>query len=456
MTTIVLISLLGILSLFLGLYKADKYLLPVNVAGLLLGLFLTVQGWNKDLFFYSEMMRFDNYALAFSSLCIISTLLILVLSKGYFERISQHSAEYHAIILFALCGALCMVAYQNLAMLFIGIEILSVSLYVLAGIRKKDTFSNEASLKYFLMGAFATGFLLFGIALVYGATGSFNIQTIGQMASNPANTSILYAGIAMLLIGLAFKVSAAPFHFWSPDVYEGSPALITAFMATVVKTAGFAAMLRLFSTCFVSVAEFWTPILTAICMLTLFVGNVTAVYQQNVKRMLAYSSISHAGYMLLALIALGATSSSAIFIYTLGYSLATIAAFSVLIAVKQQKGAEDVSSFNGLAKTNPLMAAIMALAMLSLAGIPLTAGFYGKFFLFSTALSKGFIAPVIVAVINAAIGIYYYFKLIIAMYFKEGDSNEVPFSTNYKWVAVLTASLVLILGIVPQLISGIL
>jgi NADH-quinone oxidoreductase subunit N len=272
------------------------------------------------------MMLFNNYSVAFSSITIVSTILILLLSRGYFERISNHVAEYYAIILFSLAGIIVMVSYYNLTMLFIGIEIMSVSLYILAGIKKTDFASNEAALKYFLMGAFSTGFLLFGITLIYGAAGSFSLEAIRDwIVSRPGTMNPLFGtGILLIIVGLCFKVGAAPFHFWTPDVYEGSPTLITAFMSTVVKTAGFAAFLRLFYECFQSVSAFWMPVLLIITIITLFIGNITALYQQSFKRMLAFSSISHAGYLLFAIVALGASSANSVFMYATAYSLSAL------------------------------------------------------------------------------------------------------------------------------------
>src|ERR1700744_1154253 len=390
MSTLIILSVLPILVLYLGLFKAKNALLPVTVIGLLAALGLALTQWNSGAQpIYHGMMLFDNFSIAFSAITIISTILILLLSKEYFEKISSHVAEYYAIILFSLAGIIVMLSYNNLTMLFIGIEIMSVSLYILAGIKKNDFASNEASLKYFLMGAFSTGFLLFGIALIYGATGSFNLQVIRDWTlAHPKGVDPLFGtGIILIIVGLCFKVGAAPFHFWTPDVYEGSPTLITAFMSTVVKTAGFAAFLRLFSECLAPMADFWMPALLIITIITLFIGNITALYQPSFKRMLAFSSISHAGYLLFAIVALGATSANSVFIYSTAYSIASIIAFGALILVQQQSGSDNFDTFNGLAKRNPFLALVLTISMLSLAGIPLTAGFIRKFFMFTSALS---------------------------------------------------------------------
>jgi len=458
MNTLILISVLPILLLYLGLYKAKKALLPVTIVGLLVALGLALAQWTAHDTaqpIYHGMMLFNNYSVAFSSITIISTILILLLSKDYFEKISSHVAEYYAIILFSLAGIIVMVSYYNLTMLFIGIEIMSVSLYILAGIKKNDYASNEAALKYFLMGAFSTGFLLFGIALIYGASGSFDLVAIRDwVVAHPRGIDPMFGtGIMLIIVGLCFKVGAAPFHFWTPDVYEGSPTLITAFMSTVVKTAGFAAFLRLFAECFAPMANFWMPALLIITILTLFIGNITALYQQSFKRMLAFSSISHAGYLLFAIVALGASSANSVFVYATAYSIASIIAFAALILVHQQSGSDSFDSFNGLAKKNPFLAFVLTLSMLSLAGIPLTAGFIGKFFMFSVALSRYQVWLVLLAVVNAIISIFYYFRIIIAMYFRTAETNEVQVPGYYKFVLGFSALITIIIGVYPSLIA---
>ena len=457
MSSLITLSILAILVLYLGLYKAKNALLPVTLLGLAGTLVLALLEWNSGAQpIFSGMMLFDNFAIAFTAICIFSTMLILLISKDYFESISEHVAEYYTIMLFSLAGILVMVSYHNLSMLFIGIEIMSVSLYILAGIRKNDFKSNEAALKYFLMGAFSTGFLLFGIALLYGAAGTFDLKEIRDyVIANPTGISpLFYTGIILLIIGLSFKVGAAPFHFWTPDVYEGSPTLITAFMSTVVKTAGFAAFLRLFLMCFAPLHDFWMPALLVISIITLFIGNVTALYQHSFKRMLAFSSISHVGYMLFAIVALGSTSVNSVFVYATAYSIASIVAFAVLILVKRQTGSDNFDSFNGLAKKNPFIAFTLTIAMLSLAGIPLTAGFMGKFMMFSTALAEYHVWLVVLAVMNAVIGIVYYLRVIVAMYFKGAERNEIQSSPYFNFVLGFSAILTLLVGVYPGFISS--
>lgn len=457
MATLIIISVLPIILLYLGLYKMQKALLPVTIVGLLVALGAAVMQWGDNAEpIYSGMMLFNNFSIAFSAISIISTILILLLSKGYFERISSHVAEYYAIILFSLAGIIVMVSFHSMVMMFIGIEIMSVSLYILAGIRKNDIASNEAALKYFLMGAFSTGFLLFGITLIYGASGSFDLSAIRDyVALHPHDIDpIFYTGILLIIVGMCFKVGAAPFHFWTPDVYEGAPSLITLFMSTVVKVAGFAAFLRLFSACFILMSDFWVPVLLVITIVTLFIGNITALYQQSFKRMMAFSSISHAGYLLFAIVAIGAGSANAVFVYATAYSIASIIAFGALILVRQQTGSDNFEGFNGLAKNNPFLALVLTIAMLSLAGIPLTAGFIGKFYMFSGALSHYKFVLVIIAVINAIISIFYYFRVIVAMYFRNSERTEIEVPPYYQLVLGISAVVTILIGVYPSIISG--
>lgn len=452
MNIIITISITAFIVLYAGLFKANKALLPLTVVGLLTALGFTFCAWNGNAVHFG-MMQTDNFALAFSGICIIGTLLIFLLTQNYFHAKSDNIAEYYTLILFALAGMIMMVSYKNMAMLFVGLEIMSVSLYILAGIRKKDFASNEASLKYFLMGAFSTGFLLFGITLIYGATGSFDLDKIQAYLVNSQTVSpIFYLGVILMMIGLSFKVGAAPFHFWTPDVYEGAPSLITTFMSTVVKTAGFAAFLRLFAGAFAPLHDFWVAPLMVIVCLTLFIGNVTALFQKNFKRMLAYSSISHAGYLLFSLIVLTKHSENNVLVYAAAYTFASIIAFAVLILVKQKTGSDSFESFNGLAKRNPLVALCLTVAMLSLAGIPLTAGFIGKYLMFLNVMTEYKTLLVAFAILNALVGFYYYFRVIVAMWFKDGAETELSTPAQYKVVLLVSVAITVVLGIYPAII----
>jgi NADH-quinone oxidoreductase subunit N len=399
------------------------------------------------------MMRFDNVALAFSGVILVTAFFWFILANDYFEH--DHVTDHFALVLFALVGAIMLTGFSNMTTLFLGIEILSIPMYVLAASRKRDLASNEAGFKYLIMGSFASGFLLFGIALIYGATGSFDLMAIRSFISHSQGDfpAFFYAGVLMVLIAMLFKVSAAPFHFWAPDVYEGSPTVITALMSTIVKTAAFAAFMRLFLVVFGGVNESWSMVLAVVIALSLVVSNITAATQQSVKRMLAYSSISHAAFMLMAILAnqRGMASVSAILYYSLAYAVGSIAAFTVLYNVSKAKDNANIEAFNGLGKRHPFMAACMVIAMLSLAGIPITAGFFAKYFIFSVMIGTTFKWLIILAILTSAVGVYYYFKVIIAMYFKEEDGEqEVTMETSHVLLLALTTIFTLALGIVPK------
>lgn len=457
MGAIITLSILGIILLYFGLYNAKKALLPTALIGLLVAIGFYVSQWNTvpDPIF-NGMVVFDHLAISFSIVCIVITGLILLLSKEYFRTMSEHIAEYYTLILFSLVGALLVNCYHNFAMLFIGIEIMSVALYILVGIRKNDLASNEASMKYFLMGAFSTGFLLFGITLMYGASGTFDLVGLRNYVNGVSAVSpLFYGGILLMLCGLCFKIGAAPFHFWTPDVYDGAPILITSFMSTVVKIACFVGFLRLFSTVLVPLDGFWTPVLLTIVVITLFTGNITALMQSSFKRMMAYSSISHAGYMLFAIVAISVSSGSSMLVYASAYSLASVIAFGALIVVKRRTGSDNFESFNGLAKRDPWLALVLSIAMFSLAGIPLTAGFMGKFMMFNQAMGAFNVTLLVLAAINAAIGVYYYLHVVVNMYFKAPAAQEekgLEISANYKVVLTIAALLTIVLGVYPDVI----
>ncbi|MBJ6119504.1 NADH-quinone oxidoreductase subunit N [Pontibacter sp. BT310] len=461
MTSIILLSVFGIVNLFVGFLKSKKILLPLALLFLIVVFGVNLLAWNNTQTYFNNMLTIDNYAVAFTGIMVLTTLLILPFSQSYIDAEDENLAEYYSLLLFSLVGAIMMVAYENLIMLFIGIEILSIAMYVLAGSNKRSLRSNEAALKYFLMGSFFTGVLLFGIVLIYGATGTFDITEIGAanvMADGTTNT-MFTMGLLLLVIGISFKIAAAPFHFWTPDVYEGTPTFFTTFMATVVKTAGVAAFYKLMNAAFEGSFTAWFPTIIAITVLTLVVGNIGAVIQPSVKRMLAYSSISHAGYLLMTLVAFNDLSENAIFFYSLSYALASVMSFGILKLVEDaREGNHSFAAFNGLGKTNPLLAFVMTVSMLSLGGIPLTAGFFGKLFVFSAVIETGNLMwLVVLAVVLAAIGIYYYIKVVIAMYMQPaGENTKVPVSGFATLVLIICAALTVLLGLVPGLVSNML
>ncbi|MGC1242738.1 MAG: NADH-quinone oxidoreductase subunit N [Chryseosolibacter sp.] len=456
MNSVFVLSGLGIFSLLAEIFNIRRFLFPVVILGLIASAVLLVFDWNQGTAHYSNMLTFDNYAVAFSITLSLVAMLWFLMSRDYFEN-TTNVTDHFALILFSLVGAVFMVSYSNLAMLFLGIEVLSISLYVLAGSNFKNIFSNEASFKYFLMGSFATGFLLFGIALIYGATASFDLQVIASEVAKgtPGRTAWLYAGILMLIIGLGFKISAVPFHFWAPDVYEGSPTVVTAFMSTIVKIAAFAGFYRLFATCFSTVHTEWADVVLVITILTLLVSNITAVYQHSVKRILAYSSVAHAGYLMIALVGMNDISASAILYYVIAYAVASITAFTVLHNVEAEDQTPVVDSFNGLAKRNPYLAFCMGVSLLSLAGIPPLAGFFAKYYIFTVAFQSGYVGLVLLAVITSLIGIYYYFRIIIAMYLKSTEKSiiiQVP--VRHTVILAISVLLSILFGIFPDLLVG--
>ena len=440
------------------IFKFKKVLYPLVLIGILAAYALGFTEWNANynIEMFSNMIRFDNVALAFSGVILATAFFWFILANDYFEK--DHVTDHFALVLFALVGALMLTAFSNMTTLFLGIEILSIPMYVLAASRKRDLASNEAGFKYLIMGSFASGFLLFGIALIYGATGSFDLMAIrAYISHNGADLpAFFYAGVLLVLVAMLFKVSAAPFHFWAPDVYEGSPTVITALMSTIVKTAAFAAFMRLFLVTFGGVNETWGIVLAVVIALSLVVSNITAATQQSVKRMLAYSSISHAAFMLMAILAnnRGMASVSAILYYSLAYSIGSIAAFTVVYHVsKQESGSSNIEAFNGLAKRHPLMAVCMTVAMLSLAGIPVTSGFFAKYFVFSLLIGTSYNWLIILAILTSAVGVYYYFKVIIAMYFKTPAKEDgITIDSSHVVLLLLTTLFTIALGLVPNFV----
>ena len=395
---------------------------------------------------------FNSLNLTFITVALACTLLFFLLNGRDIEKVGAHVSEYFALIFFVLCGVCIVATFNSLLLLFIGIEIISIPLYILTGSDKRNLKSNEAALKYFLMGAFSTGIMLMGIAFIYGGneSGSFYINHISL--GDGKLLPMIAIGLVMLLIAMSFKVSAAPFHFWTPDVYDGAPTVFTSFMATIVKVAGFFAFVRLFENAFGSMQEQWQKLIVIITASTLLIGNFTAVFQQSVKRMLAYSSIAQAGFMLFALFALNTRAKEGLVLYAAAYSLASIGIFAILIKMKDY----TIDGFNGLSKQQPVLAITATVFLLSLTGIPLTAGFQAKFYMLIAAVENGHqVWLVILAVLCAAISAYYYFRIIQAMYFKdssEGTDHEWEISPVFKLLLVITAVMIITLGLFPDLL----
>ncbi len=456
MKTLVYTSTLGLVCMLAEMFNLRKFILPVAVLGLLVIFGLNVASWDVNQAYFNNMVVIDNFSVAFSGLILMLGVFVLILSGDFYKNEESKISDYLAITIFTICGALALVSFGNMAMFFLGIEVLSISLYILAGSKRKDIRSNEAAMKYFLMGSFASGILLFGIALVYGETASFDIQGIAEYTTNNTPTGMFYVGVGMILVALLFKVSAAPFHFWAPDVYDGAPTLTTATMATIAKISAFAAFYRLFSTSLLVAMPTYAWVLSAVTALTMLVGNFSALNQDSFKRMLAFSGISHAGYLLLAIVSVYNKTDNALFFYSLAYGVASIAAFAVAIVVAANVGSDKFEAFNGLGKRKPLLAAALTIAMLSMAGIPPFAGFFGKYYIFSEAVKAGHLGLVLLAVVNSIIGVYYYFKVIMAMYTR--PSSEVTFTVKpaYGFVIAVCILLSLIAGIYPKLFTGLL
>lgn len=459
MYAIITISIVALVILMLGAFELKKAILPVLFIGLPVAFIVGLQDWNHPQHLFNDMYIVDNFGVAFSAVLILSTLLIFLFSPAYYKPLKKPLEDVYSLMLFALAGGMMLTSYGNLVMLFLGIETLSISLYVLAGSKKADPASNEAAMKYFITGSFASGFLLFGIALLYGATGSFNLSDIQHyvLANQSQLPNMFIIGFLLLSVGMTFKISAAPFHFWSPDVYEGSPTLITSFMATVGKVAAFAAFYRLINSSFGDSESVWKTTYTVFAIGTILVGNFSALYQDNVKRLFAYSGIAHAGYMLVAIVALKTNAAGTLLLYSVSYTIATVIAFAVLILVREHTGSFSIKSFNGLAKQNPLAAFAMTLAMLSLAGIPPLIGFSAKYNLFIKAFEGGNVLLVIVAVIGSMVSIYYYFRPVLAMYFQPAeDESQLYDKKIYRNEILIAIALLIALSLSSTMIVGLL
>jgi NADH-quinone oxidoreductase subunit N len=451
MNALIISAIMGVAMMFSGiLLKQKSAIRGLALTGLLVSIILNVMeiyGFHLFKINVTGMMNFDKFSLFFNTIAMACTFIFLLLSAKEMEKVGVNYSDYFALIFFILAGIILSSSFSSLLILFLGIEIISIPLYILTGSDKRNLKSNEASLKYFLLGSFSTGLMLMGITLIYGNSGSFVIDAITNPQTKPG--VLLVAGLLLLMFSMAFKVSAAPFHFWTPDVYDGAPTVFTSFMATIVKAALFIAFIRLFYHAFGDIHNTWKFIIAVITALTLFIGNITAVFQQSVKRMLAYSSIAQAGFMLMAVLALNSIGSEGILLYTTAYCLSTIGLFAILVKMKDY----TFEGFNGFAKHQPLLAGVAVIFLLSLAGIPLTAGFLAKFYMINAVInSGGFLWLVILAVLMAAISVYYYFRVIQAMYFKEGEAQVMEVSTSFKWVLSLVAALVILLGVFPQLL----
>jgi NADH-quinone oxidoreductase subunit N len=452
MNLIIFGGLLGVSMMFIGLLLNNKQQVS-TVATVLMAALLLLNTWemyHPPVFKVSTlgMLEIDRFGLVLNEIMLASGLVYFLLSNADIRRVGSQVAEYYALIFFVFAGIGIATSYTNLLMLFLGIEIISIPLYILTASDKRNLKSIEAALKYFLMGAFSTGILLMGIALIYGSTGSFQLSKF-NLDATPISYNLV-GGVLLVLVSMAFKVSAAPFHFWTPDVYDGAPTVFTSFMATIVKVAAFAATIKLFAGSHGILQAKWQLVIAIIIALTLLIGNITAVFQQSVKRMLAYSSIAQAGFMLFALFAFNNWAREGIVLYAAAYCMATIGLFAILTKMSDY----TFEGFNGFAKKEPQIALAATVFLLSLAGIPLTAGFFSKYYMITAGLATGgkYLWLMVLAMLCAAISVYYYFRVIQAMYFKSGEAVMAPASASFKWLLLLLAAGIVAIGIMPQLL----
>lgn len=408
---------------------------------------------------FQNVLRADRYALFFTGLICVGTIFTLLMSVDFLRDQPVPVGDYYALVLLAAAGMQFMAAANDLVVIFVALEVMSVAVYVLAGIVRGDVRSSEAAIKYFLLGAFASAFLLYGIAFFYGATGSTHLDAIATAVAHPgSNLAYIWLGVAFLLIGFGFKVAMIPFHVWTPDVYEGAPTTITAFMACGVKAAAFAAFGRVFLVALAPLSPHWNQLLWVLAAGTMTIGNVTAVSQRSVKRMLAYSSIAHAGYALIAMVAGGPDGGAALLMYLGVYVLMTMGAFAVVIALgRRGENGEDLRDWAGVGFRHPVLGVAMTVFMLSLAGIPPTAGFAGKFYVFSSAVNAGYVDLALIGVVNSMISAYYYLGVLVQMYMADGDRVIVAPSQRPWLVASIVASVILVLlvGVLPGVPIGI-
>ena len=424
------------------------------LVGLAVAAFQTFCLWGKSGTDFARMVYVDNFAFFFYLIFILGTALTVLISRQYLEDYGKNLGEYYALLLFATVGMMLMAAGAHMIMIFLGLEVMSIAVYVLAGLFREDLRSNEAALKYLILGAFSSAFLLFGMAMLYGAAGGtlFLDDLPLRLGADPAMQPLVLLGIGLLIVGFGFKVASAPFHMWTPDVYEGAPTSVTAFMAVGVKAAAFAAFARVFFLAFPALKVDWNMVLWVLAVATMTLGNVVAIAQTNIKRMLAYSSIAHAGYLLVALVAANQLGAMSLMYYLLAYTLMNLGAFGVVILVGRKKDSYlNIYDYSGLGAQHPVLAASMALFMFALAGIPPTAGFVGKFYIFSAAVQAGYIWLAIIGVMNSLVSVFYYLRITVLMYMKpaEADLGPVDFAPAQTAVVALTAAGVLAIGIFP-------
>lgn len=454
-----IVCITGLLVLTLGFFSRRPLgrLLPcLSLAGVILA-FVAVMGlWGRSEPGFGRMVVLDSFALFFQAVLLLTAAVTILISMDYLVQEGADHYEYYVLMLFATFGMMMMASAQELIMIFLGLETMSISIYVLAGWRKDHPKGHEGALKYLLLGAFSSAFLLYGVALVYGATGSTHLKDVADFLAGRASggrTTLLLLGMGMLVVGFGFKVASVPFHMWTPDIYEGAPSPVTGYMAAGVKAAAFAAFLRVFFYSLESLQADYSMVLWVLAVATMTLGNVVAIAQENIKRMLAYSSIAHAGYILVGMVAGGEAANASILYYLLAYTLMNMGAFAVVV-LYGRKGEQNVliEDYRGMGTRYPVLGAAMALFMFSLAGLPPTAGFMGKFYVFSAAVAKGYVWLVVIAVMNSLISVYYYFRVTIKIYMQpaEKEIEGVRFGAPVVVALALMAAGTLWVGVFPD------
>ncbi len=445
-----IVAVAGLVALLIDAYKDDHDgIFGVTVVALAASLTLAV----VDMFgpvgeAFSGMITYGGVSAFGNAVVLFGSLFCVLISREYLQAIEHEFGEVYAMILFATAGMTALASANNLIMIFIGLETMSMCLYVLAGLIKERKSGAEAALKYFLLGAFSTGFLLYGMALLYGATGSLSLPEIAQQASSDL---LFLAGGGLLLVGFFFKVSAVPFHMWTPDVYQGTPTTLTAYMATASKSASFIALILVVSKMLPAETADWSALLTVVAILTMILGNIIALVQDNIKRMLAYSSIAHAGYLLVGLAAGTPEGYSAVLYYLFAYTIMNVGAFGVVAYYERQQGLDftDVNNYSGLGFKRPLMGVMLSVFLFSLAGIPPLVGFFGKYLVFAAAVNAGMVTLAVIGVLASAASVYYYLRPMVYMYFRE-PHKDVPFVHSgilYRTTLIVLAIMTVYFGV---------
>jgi NADH-quinone oxidoreductase subunit N len=457
----IILTLVGVLIMFLEAVLSDRQkgiFAPLTVVGLAGALIAAIAANGEPGTAFNNMMVVDGFATFFRVLVITVGLLAVFASTEYLRRENSLGGEFFALILFSIVGQCVMSTANELIMIFIGLEISSIASYILAGYLRDDKRNNESALKYFLLGSFATAFLLYGIAWIYGITGTTNLVEIRRVLIGGGAPSLVLTGTAaaLMFVGFGFKISAVPFQIWAPDVYQGAPAPVSAFLSVGPKAAAFAILLRTYLTAFGTVADRWEPFVWVCALATMIVGNFAAIQQSNIKRMLAYSSIAHAGYVLVAVTAHSDIGSAAAMFYLAAYAFTNFGAFAVVTYVAQ-KGEKytKIDDFAGLSQRQPLMAAMLTVFLLSLIGVPLTGGFFGKFYIFKAALDADLVWLTVLGLLNSAVAAYYYLRILVVMYMKEPDSSAdalLPAGPAMMIAVCGSAIGTLVLGIFPSFV----